>query len=251
LPRIELGGEDLTGVDGSTFLANLGFTYQQAFRDRMSLLIEYSLKGDLGTGKRSLIIKGVTAASTVKLGWLVRAWSNDRAQLGVSATVTNQSATVVDILGFAQGIIDSGRVTPENTIVRYVPTADGRAGLRFACEVTRFVGVMASIEAGYGESIERGTESQWFSNGGGLFNLDFSAISSIPIGLSLGGFGNSLGSSLDETIKGQRALVVGIGYIGRDDFDLGVEASYQRNPQRLISQPLQLATAHLNLKYYF
>jgi hypothetical protein len=251
LPRTFLGDEEVGGAEGSTFLANLGFAYQLAFRERMSLLLEFDMQGQLGTEKRSIIVKGITASTKSKLGWLIRVWGNERGQLSASATVTNQSATVVDILGFVEGVIDSGGLTEENTIVRSVPSTDGRAGLRFGYRVTRFVGLITSLESGYGESIEEGTAGEWFTTGGALFSLDFSAISSIPLGLSVGGFGSSLPGLPDESLKGQRGFVLGFGYVGRDDFDLGLEATYQRNPQQLSRQPLKLAAVQLNLKYYF
>lgn len=251
LPRVQLGNRDLAGLDGGIVAANLNLSYQQSFHERMSVMFEFGMQGDLGTGKRSLILKGVTAATKSKLGWLMRVWGNERALLSASAVVSNQSATVVDILGFVEGVIDSGGVTPDNTIIRYVPTTDGRGGVRFAYEFSPLVGVVASLESGYGESLDRETGSQWFTSGGGFLSLDFSGIHSIPLGLSVGGFASSLPGSLDETMDGQRVIVLGLGYVGRGDFDLGLELNYQRNPQQGTSDPFELASGQLNIRYYF
>jgi hypothetical protein len=251
LPQYTLGGDPPTGVEGDIVLANLALSYQQSFNRRMSMLFEYAMQGQLGTGARTLILRGVTAATRSKVGWLVRVWGNERALVSASATVTNQSATVVDILGFVEGVIDSGGLTPGNRIVRSVPTTDGRGGARFAYGFGRSFGLAGLFETGYGESLERGTGNQWFTSGGATLSLDLSEIASIPLGITLGGYGSSLSSSLDENVEGQQALILGLGYVGRSDFDLGLEATYQRNPQEKVSQPFELAFVQLTMRYYF
>ena len=116
LPILEVSGQPIYASVGE--LALVGFTarHEQAIKPWLSFYLEMQLTARLGTNITSLVGQGINTATGFDLGLNVRILENDRWSVITGIGLEDGSFTTIDIQRWAQGIIDSGRVTASNQL---------------------------------------------------------------------------------------------------------------------------------------
>ena len=250
LPPVVIGGNEYRFETGELLFATLDVEYQHAVKEWLGVSAGFRLVGRLGTETSSLLYQGVTVASGFQLGWLMRVWQSDDMLLSSSIRLTNTSFTVVDLVGFIQGIVDDVP-TSENKLMVSGPLTIGQTGLHYAWAVSQMVGVTAAANIGYGDSPDRQRGSEWYADGGAVVDFDLRDKLSAPLGVAAGVRWKSV-PDIDESLEGNvKALVARLDYIGRPDFNLGVEITSQWQGVRNVDESLRFTTATMDFRYYF
>ena len=247
LPLVEIGGDTILGLQGDIMYATLDFEYQQAIRPWLAARGEFNLLGRLGTNVGSLLASGLTAATGFEVGWLIRLFHSEKTQLTGTLELANNSFTAVNITRFVEDVIN-GRPA---SLVQTTPSMRGGGGIRFAWGVSPFFGLTALAETGYGESVDRSATDEWQATAGATVDFDFLAISSVPIGVLLGGRYNRLPDSGEDTESDIFGGVIRIAYNGRSDFIIGLDIGFERFESRVLNQTLNLGSIGIDLRYYF
>ena len=165
--------------------------------------------------------------------------------------VSNNSFTFIDINGFVQGIIDSGKITPENKIVKSTPAANAGAGLSYAYAINKMFGITAEATISYGESAERFSEDEWAFNYGVLADADLNPDYSVPLGFGLSYFGSRRGKNTSSLFGNPHNILFQINYTGKSDLDLGLVFNYQWYEDASIDQTINFTNVYMDIKYYF
>ncbi len=240
--------DTILGFKGDLVLAILEFEYQQAVKDWIAARGSVRLAGRLGTGVQSLLASGVTATTEFELGWLFKLFQSERIMLSGSLSINNGDVVAINVLQFVEQVIDGERAV----LVQTTPSLHGGGGFRFAYGVNDLFGFYVLADVGYGESVDRQAASGWFYDAGGIASLNIAGRTSVPLGLGIGFriVSVPVTSDLDNDVT---EFLLRMAYTGTDDFSISLDLNYGDVPViGLDPGPgTALATARLNMRYYF
>ncbi len=247
IPLAIIGDDTLVSLKGDLLFALLGFEYQQAVKPWLAARGEFKVVGRLGTGVPALLASGITASTGFEFGWLVRLFHSERTLLTGSLKLANNNFTAINVSDFVDDII-AGRPA---SLIKKTPSMRGGGGLRFAWGVSPFFGLTALAETGYGESVDRRADDEWYFELGGTVDFDFSAISEVPIGVMAAYRHNSFPEAGNDVSNDIRGGLLRIAYNGRSDFIVALDIGFERFDSRALNQTVNFGSVGLNLRYYF
>lgn len=246
-PLLEIEGQPVLGLEGDILYAILGFEYSHAVRDWVAVWAQMKVTARLGNELQSLLAQGVSAATGFELGWLIRLYENDRHLLSTGISVRSGSVTLVDILGWANGVIEDENVS----LVRKSPTLGTLWDLRYVYAANDFTALQALGQLAYSETVERSLGNEWYYGFGGLVSFDLTEKARTPIGLALGYRYTTVPEGGDDIADNVHAFLVGLSYVGRPDFSIGIDLEFQRVPIKGIEDPAKFFTAMIAMDYFF
>ena len=247
IPLGIVGGDTLFASRGALLFANLAIEYQQTIKDWIAFRAKFNVNGRLGTGTSALLSTGVSATTGFELGWLMRLLETDRGYMSLSFDVSNNSFTTINIADFVDDIIEGD----DAELVKKTPSMRAGAGLRYTHAFSPLVGLVSYFETGYGESVDRVSEDEWFTEFGASVDFDLAGVGWVPIGLAVGYKQDSFpegGSDLTDVVRG---FVFRIGYTGREDLALGLNLVYSTFPSDQLEEKIKSSGAIIDLRYYF
>ncbi len=251
IPAIAIDSQEVVQLRGDLIYTNLDIEYQQMIKDWMAFKIKFLIAGKLGTKPGALISEGVNAAAGYELGWLFKLYQNKELALSGSLDLFNRSYTVIDLHRFIQGIIDSGKITPSNKLVRSITTVRAGGSLRFAYAFNRTFGFIGNVNAQFGESVDLSDIDKWYFEYGGIFDADLLPVQNVPIGFSLGFYHNSLPLTSEQIQSEPNNILLGINYTGKKDLNLGLEINYQTYKPLNFEDKIKFVNMSLNMRYFF
>lgn len=247
IPLGVIDGDTLLVSRGSLLFANLALEYQQTIKDWIAFRAEFRVLGRLGTGTAALLTSGVSATTGFELGWLIRLLETNRSYLSLSFDVKNSNFTTIDISDFVEDVIGG----EDAELVRNTPSMRAGPGLRFTHAFSPLVGLISFIETGYGESVDRLSDDEWFTQFGATVDFDLAAANWLPIGLAVGYIQDSFpegGADITDVVRG---ILFRIGYTGREDLALGLNIQYSSFPTESIEDRIKSTGFNIDLRYYF
>jgi len=251
IPIIKIDGEEYVTLTGDLAFTFLGFEYQHAVKDWIAFSLKLNVIGRLGTDAGAILYQGVNFDIGYQLGWLLKLYKKDNMMLSGIVRVTNNSFTFIDINGFVHGIIDSGKITPENKIIKVTPAANAGVGFSYAYSINRMFGITAEATANYGESAERFSNDEWTFNYGVLADADLNPDYAVPLGFGISYFGSRRGKNTSSLFGNPHNILFQINYTGKSDLDLGLVFNYQWYEDASIDQTINFTNVYLDIKYYF
>ncbi len=247
VPITEIDGGQVLGLKGDLLKAILEFEYQQAVKDWVAFRVQARVTGRLGTGAQSLLASGVSANTGFEFGWLFKISEGEKTALSATLNLWNNSVTLVDFLGFVDGIIEG----ENNSLVKTVPTTRGGGGLRYAWAASDLVGFIFKGETGIGESVDRSNSDEWFFNFAAAADFDLKTKSDVPLGLALGYKIDTFPEQGEDLANAKHDLVFRISYTGTTDFLLSLDFNYGWFKVKEKSESAKFTSTLLNLRYYF
>jgi len=247
IPLGIIDGDTLFASRGGLMFANLGLEYQQTIKDWIAFRAKFNVNGRLGTGTSALLTTGLSAATGFEIGWLMRLLESDRGYMSLSFDVKNTSFTTIDISDFVEDIIGG----EDAELVRNTPSMRAGMGLRYTHAFSPLVGLISFAETGYGESVDRDSEDEWFFRFGATVDFDLAAANWLPIGLALGYMQDSFpegGADITDVVRG---FLFRIGYTGREDLALGLNISYSTFPTDQLDTRIKTTGVNFDIRYYF
>lgn len=251
VPLFVLDDEPVGWLEGDLTFLGLSFTYQHAVKDWLAIWGTFVGAGRLGTNVPSLIANGINATTGFELGWLVHLWGNEKSELGGTLNLWNNGATVINLLEFTQGIIDSGKVTVENQFVNKRNTLRGGGGLRYAYGASDLLGFNLLAETGFGESADPRGTNKWFINGGAAVSINVRERLHVPLGGVLGYYFNSFPDEPGGLTSALQRSYLRFAYTGREDFTVGIDLGFDSTKVRSTGQRISVRTTSISLRYYF
>jgi len=250
IPIYGPGGELLTNVKANLTYMMLEFTYQQAVNDWLAFWINGLGVGRMGINAESILSKGVSALGGFELGGLVRIWDNDKAILSAAASYRHNKLIGVDIIGFAQSIIDSGIIDMEKLLNR-IPSYRWKGGLRFAYAFNDLAGFILYTDLGRGDSLEGNEDRETVFDIGGLVSLDLNTRTKLPIGFAFGYHRTTYPEASGDFVENMGVTSFRIAYTGRREFSIGLETTYSNASLVNTDKTLNFGSIFINLQYYF
>ena len=248
VPIIEIGDPpQVLGLKGDLLQAILEFEYQQAVKDWVAFRVQVRVTGRLGTGAQSLLASGVTANTGFEFGWLFKLAEGEKTALSATLNLWNNSVTVVDFLGFVDGVVNP----PSQPLVKTVPSTRGGGGLRYAWAASDLVGFIFKGESGMGESVDRSNSDEWFLNFAAAVDFDLKTKTDVPLGLALGYKFDTFPEGGEDLDSAKHDAVFRISYTGTTDFLLSLDFNYGWFKLKDVSETTKFTSTLLNLRYYF
>jgi len=242
-------GEEVGSVSGDVAFVVQGFAYQHAFGEWLAVRFGVAGAGRLGTDTQSLLAKGVSAIVTSNLGATARIWEDDRFQVSGTLDLESSNVTGIDILGFAQSVIDSGGIPEDAKIVGSQTLNKTTVSVRGAYSPANWVGFTLALEAGTAKTGVDGENNIGVYASGATVGFDLGARTKVPLGILLGLVTDS---RRGETLEGGSVETqLGIFYTGRKDFDVGIESRGISISQQDRDEKFTLGETVLLLRYYF
>jgi len=250
IPIYGPGGELLTNIKANLTYMMLEFTFQQAVNDWLAFWVAGSGVGRVGVNAESTLSQGVSALGGFELGGLVRIWQNDKAILSAAASYRDNKFIGVDIIGFAQSIIDSGIIDTSKLLTK-IPSDRWKGGLRFAYAFNDLVGFLLYTDLGGGDSLEGNEDRETVFDIGGLVSLDLNARTKLPIGFVFGYHRTTYPEASGDLVENMGVISFRIAYTGRREFSIGLETNYSKALIVDSDKTLNFGSVFINLQYYF
>lgn len=247
IPLGIVGGDTLFVSRGSLLFATLGLEYQQTIKDWIAFRAEFRVNGRLGTGTGALLATGVSATTGFELGWLIRLLETDRGYMSLSFDVKNNSFTTINISQFVDDIING----EDAELTRNTPSLRTGVGLRYTHAFSPLIGLISFFETGYGESVDRVADDEWFTRFGATVDFDLAAVDWLPIGLAAGYMQDSFpegGADITDVVRG---FLFRIGYTGRKNLALGLNFTYSTFPTDQLATKIKSTGIEFDIRYYF
>jgi len=247
IPLGIIGGDTLFASRGALLFANLQVEYQQTIKDWIAFRAKFNVNGRLGTGTSALLTSGVSATTGFELGWLMRLLETDRGYMSLSFDVVNTSFTTINIAEFVEDVIDG----EDAELVKTTPSMRAGVGLRYTHAFSPLVGLISYFKTGYGESVDRVSEDEWFTEFGATVDFDLAAVGWVPIGLAVGYRQDSFpegGADITDVVRG---FLFRVGYTGRKDLALGLNFQYSTFPTDQLETKIKSTGLDFDIRYYF
>ncbi|MDP2471064.1 MAG: hypothetical protein Q8W45_05740 [Candidatus Palauibacterales bacterium] len=242
-----VGGDTLFASRGSLLFVNLKVEYQQEIKDWIAFHAQFGVFGRLGTGTSALLKTGVSATTGFELGWLLRLLETERGYLSASVFARNTNFTTINIADFVNDIL-AGQ---SSELVRKTPSMRVGGGLRYTHAFSPLIGLVSFAETGWGESVDRLSDDEWFLRFGATVDFDLAAVGWPPIGLAAGYLQDSFPEGGADITDVTRSFLFRVGFTGREDLGLGLNLNYTRFPTEQLDKTLNAIGASLDIKYYF
>jgi hypothetical protein len=250
IPLYDEGGEIIETLNANITYMVLELTYQQAVNDWLAFWISGSGIGRIGTNAESILSAGISAVGAIELGGLARIWSNDKMILSAAASVRRNKLIGVDIIGFAESIIDTGIIDTDN-LYKSIPSTRWKGGLRYAFAPNDLWGILAFLDFGSGENLAGEDKNDTVFEIGGLISLDLNTRTVVPIGFVLGYRHTSYPEGSGDLVERAGNTTLKIAYTGRREFSLGLEGGYVSAPIVDTDKSLNYGSIAFNLQYFF
>jgi hypothetical protein len=232
---------------GSLLFAKLQVEYQQQIKDWIAFHAQFGVFGRLGTGTSAILQTGVSATTGFELGWLLRLLETERGYLSASLFARNTNFTTINIADFINDIL-AGQ---SSELVRKTPSMRVGGGLRYTHAFSPLIGLVSFAETGWGESVDRLSDDEWFLRFGATVDFDLAAVGWPPIGLAAGYLQDSFPEGGADITNVTRSFLFRVGFTGREDLGLGLDLNYTRFPTEQLDKTLNAIGAGLDIKYYF
>jgi len=167
--------------------------------------------------------------------------------MSLSFDVRNTSFTTIDISRFVEDIIDG----EDAELVRNTPSMRAGVGLRYSHAFSPLVGLISFIDTGYGESVDRESEDEWFTRFGATVDFDLAAVNWVPIGIAVGYSQDSFPEGGADITDVVRAFLFRIGYTGREDLALGLNVSISSFPTNQLDETVSANGVTFDIRYFF
>jgi hypothetical protein len=236
---------------GDLLYSNLELEYQQRVLRWLAVNAQMFLNGRVGQDAATLLSQGVTGVVGTQLTGLARIAQSRNWMLSGSLGMGTTSVTSIGLLDFAREVADSGKITPDNKIVKTISATRGSVGLRFAHGLNPLLGYTLLAQEGFGDSFVAGKGSVSSYRLGGTVSLDLRPKYRVPIGVLAGYNVNSLAPYGSDVNGILRSFLFQVGYTGRKDFSLSLESAFTKVPLNQNNENLQFNSAQMTMRYFF
>jgi hypothetical protein len=249
----EIGGDTLVQAEGKMTWVMVDFDYLQNVTDWLALGAQVTGGARVGTNAASAISDGVSVITGFRLGGMARLVRTRSFALSANLDLARSNLTLLNISDFVQAAIDSaeaGGSLDSLSISSKTHSLQGRGGLRVAYVPTPLVGITGVAELALGEDLIGVEKTTVDFDLGALLDLNFRSTGGWPIGLTLGYLFSTFSDRSEVTRGNTQRAVIGVSYVGNEDFSIGVELVGQRLPLQG-GETVNASILGVRSRYYF
>ena len=238
---------ELFSFEGQILFLDIRVQYQQRFNEWLALFMSFHMAGRIGTDMSTILVDGVNTLVGGNIGWLIRLRQTRKFNLSTRVYIQNLTGNIINVSQYFEELINND---PNPTVLKKVPAMVIGAGIQGAYAFNSTFGMQFHAEGTYGESFQRGTSKAFYSFGI-LGDVDFMSKHKVPVGLALG---YTLSSESEIVLQdgGFINMFSGrVGYTGSNDFELGLQFTYNKVHVDSVDQSISMTTLMLILKFYF
>ena len=228
-----------------------GFEFQYAIRNWAAIQIQGFGMARLGNNFLSLASEGVSAGSTLRIGWLFRIVESKDIMFSGTIALNTSDLTFIDLLAETDTTITQIDTTINRQVINNYQSLTTKADLRIAARFSDVFGLLAKLEGGYGEVYAAESESQYQYNFGLAFSIDLRNWIGIPFGIGLGGSILSNELRFDDAKPPIYSTNLTIAFYNRNDFTIGVENYLQIIEPQQYEQTFNFLYSRVYMCYYF
>jgi len=254
VPVYDLDGNQIAILDGNIAFLQLGFTYQQQLAKWLALRLNVTGAARMGTNHVSLLAEGATAVYGGSFGAVFRLVESRKVFLSLLADVRGNSLYAISPLSFAEAVIESGGIDSTTQLLGKGNNGRFVGGVRAAYAFAPWFGITGLVEFGPAQRFfedETGDRDGTTFEAGGTASFDLRPGTSVPIGFVGSFLYQSENERGDDLVGKQTVFGLGVFYNGRQDFQIGVEANFQRLDQRGLDNKINATQIKLLLRYDF
>ncbi len=251
IPILAPSGQQIGTVEGGILFLTGSVEFACALRDWIGFFARINALARSGSNTPSIFYSGVSAGSGFALGWEARFWQDDRSTLSGSLEVDKASVTLIDVADFVEDIVDTANTGPEPRLARSYTPLGGAGYVRYAYGASDLVGFSAYAGAGVGESPGNDLDNTWFWKLGGVVSFNLSKRYDLPLGAAVGVRTSSYPLTLENTAGNATAALITLAYMGRPDFAISLDATYERVPLKDLDVTIGYTGGTIGLRYYF
>jgi hypothetical protein len=244
---IEIDSIKLFEFEGQVVFVDVSVRYQQRFTPWLTLYLQGSMAGRLGTDMSTILADGINTLTGFEIGWLIRFYQSKKLNLSANIHVANANANFINVSQYFEDLIN-GVQNP--SLTQKIPAMAVDVGINGGWAINPTWGLQFFGDAAFGESFDRGRDQVYY-NTGIQGEVDFNPKHRVPIGLALGYVATNNPESLSSE-SGFSSIFIGkIGYSGSREFELGLQFSYFDVSLRSVDQKVFVFKSTLMLKFFF
>ncbi len=238
-------------LEGDLAFMALEFEYQHGFTDWLAVGLAASGAARIGTGAQSILAQGITSIFGFKIHALARVFEAEKWLVSGLLRLQPTTQYGLDPLGFAQKVIEDGKVSEDNSLTNSESGTGGALGVRAAYAPIDWLGAVFMLDVGFTDTFSEEGRDALATALGGHFSLDLNPLKGIPVGF-LGGFKYD-GFVLENSDISDSATTTsaGVAFTGRGDFSLSLEAAWLNVPLIESDRSVNAYSGTFNLRYYF
>lgn len=233
---------------GDIAFMTLAFEYQYALTDWLALSAEVSGAARIGTGPQSVLSSGITSMFGAKFRATARMLQREKWLLSATARFQPTKQYRLDVLGFAERVIEEGKVSEDNSLVIQSNGIGSAGGVSAAYAPRPWLGFVFQGELGYADRY-RDNGLAW--NVGTLASIDLNPLYGVPLGFTVSGKQDSFVLENSDLTEKQTSFGWGVAYTGRSDFSLNLETNHLSVPLIDSDDTIGANMFRFNLRYYF
>ena len=243
IPLFTSGGQQIGTVQGDLLFLNGNVEFTCALRDWIGFFGRFKVLARSGNNTASIYASGLSAGSSIGLGWEFRLKETERSMLSGSVELDRTSVTLIDVASF----VENPALGLSRTFTPLVVSAQAR----YAYGINDLFGLSGFFGVGHGENPAEDYESIGFWKLGVVASISLAERYGVPLGFALGARTNSYPVTFDNAAGNAWAGLVSIAYTGRPDFSITLDSTYERVPIDYQDVDIGYVGAMVGLTYCF
>ncbi|UCF40988.1 MAG: hypothetical protein JSW43_01205 [Gemmatimonadota bacterium] len=250
---VVIDDDTLIALEGNMTWVRVEFEQRQKVADWLALEADFRAGARVGTNAASALSDGVSVITGFKLGGIARVVQSSNVYASATLNVRRTGLTFLNLIAFVEEIIDSvasgGRLDSISLSAKS-GAWQGRGGFRLAYAPGRAVGITVLGEVGFGEDFTEVEDAAWDVDLGATVDLNLQSIGKAPLGF-VGIYRiSTFGGNAESSVGLSHTAGLGISYVGREDFTVGVEVQWMHSPL-VNGDALNSVGAAVRSRYYF
>jgi len=227
VPIFDLAGEQLDIAEGNISALLVDAEYQHRFGNRLAIRAGATGTANAGTDQVSVIAQGIKAQYGFNLGMTIKIFQSKKTMLSATGDVRLNEVYAYNLLRFIRNVIKDG-LNIDNRLLDKGWTNIYVAGLRFAYSPSKWFGVTALMEGGYGTPFLEDQDSEWVGTLASSVDFDLGAGTNVPLGFQAFLSWKNFNDLYPESSNSIWNTGLVIGYTGVTNFYSGLEIGYAR-----------------------
>jgi hypothetical protein len=207
----------------------------------------------VGTNAASAVADGVSVVTGFRVGGLASLARSNRLVLSANVDLSRSNVSLLNIVGFAEELIDSveaGGSLDSLSIAYKYHAWQGHGGLRMAYSPTPLLGLSANASFAVGEEFVSLEDSFLDVDLGATVDFNLHSAGVAPIGFVLSYRYSTFSDRVETSLGTSHAALLGISYVGNEDFAGGIEMYASRVPLA-DGDSVSIAFTAIRMRYYF
>jgi hypothetical protein len=250
---VVIDDDTLAALEGSMTWVRVEFEQRQKVADWLALEAAFSAGARVGTNAQSALSDGVSVVTGFKVGGIARVVRSDKVLASATLDLRRSGLTFLNVIAFVEEVVDSvdtGGPLDSISLSSKSGAWQGRGGFRLSYAPGRAVGFTVLGEVGFGQDYTEVEDAVWDVDLGATVDLNLHSIGKAPLGFVAMYRFSTFGGDSESSGGENHQAGLGISYVGRENFTVGLELQWQYIPLA-DNDALNAVGIGVRSRYYF